>query len=119
MKLLLTLFSPIILFACSTISDQYPERKPPDLTTFYKQAGYPLEASPPQYPRKAAIRNIEGWVLFEFNLSQAGKPTNLKVIDSYPQGIFEEEASKAFKEWTFQHINDVDSYKYILEFKLR
>ncbi len=119
-QLILTIFTAILITSCTTSgSSNYAKRKSPDVETFMHQAAYPLKTVPAHYPRKAQISNTEGWVFFEFNLSESGKVKHLNVIDSHPKGIFEEVASKAISKWTFKPIKGVSSYKYVMEFQLR
>jgi len=57
---------------------------------------------PPQYPRKAITKRIEGWVLLEFTVTQTGAVINPKVIDADPPGIFNESALRVIKKWKYK-----------------
>lgn len=46
----------------------------------------PLFKRPPVYPRRALVRNTEGWVLVEFAVDEMGFVREPKVIDSKPKG---------------------------------
>lgn len=61
----------------------------------------PLVRIPPEYPRRAMSRGIEGWVMFEFTITPAGTVSDVKVIDSEPKGLFEDAATKAILRWKY------------------
>ncbi len=41
------------------------------------------------YPKKAFEANLEGWCLATFDVSPAGTPTNIDVVECSPEGHFE------------------------------
>lgn len=43
-----------------------------------------------------------GYVLFEFDISKEGKPTNIEIVEDYPKGVFAENALNALRKWTFK-----------------
>lgn len=68
------------------------------------QRGYPDRKDlrfPPQYPIEAARDNVEGYVVMLFDLKENGTTTNIKVIESSPDGVFDEEGIKALKRWVY------------------
>jgi len=46
----------------------------------------------PHFPPDALASRTEGWVMLTFDLDGSGKASNVKVIGSHPQGIFEQSA---------------------------
>lgn len=62
----------------------------------------PLVRVAPRYPRKAAMRGIEGWVKVEFTILEDGTVTDAKVIDAQPRRIFNREAVRAVLRWKFK-----------------
>jgi len=56
----------------------------------------------PQYPPKASIAGIEGWVKVEFTVSVSGMVVDVNVLDSQPRGIFEKAAVDAVSKWRFK-----------------
>ncbi len=64
--------------------------------------GNPLVRIEPQYPRKAAIQKIEGWVILKFTISKSGGVTDVKVLDSKPSKIFDRVALQALLKWKYQ-----------------
>jgi len=62
----------------------------------------PIVTISPNYPRKAAIAKIEGWVEIEFTITQGGTVINPSVIDSKPKRIFDREAIRAILKYKFK-----------------
>lgn len=67
----------------------------------------PIKVSPPEYPSKAANRNICGYGTVEFNLDEKGTPYDIRLVESYPDGIFDASAQKAAKKIRFAPAKDV------------
>lgn len=59
------------------------------------------EACDSGYPISAAKQGIEGFVQLEFDISAEGKPVNIKVVKSEPEGIFDEKAICALSKWKY------------------
>jgi protein TonB len=62
----------------------------------------PLVRIQPQYPRRAAIAKIEGFVKVEFTITTTGSVTDPKVVDSKPPRVFDREAIRAILKWKFK-----------------
>ena len=62
----------------------------------------PIVTIAPNYPRKAAIAKIEGWVRVEFTITESGTVVNPKVIESKPVRIFDREALRAILKYKFK-----------------
>jgi len=62
----------------------------------------PIVTIAPNYPRKAAIAKIEGWVEIEFTITETGTVINPKVIKSKPVRIFDREALRAIMKYKFK-----------------
>lgn len=62
----------------------------------------PLVRVAPRYPRKAAMRGIEGWVKVEFTILEDGTVADAKVVDAQPRRIFNREAVRAVLRWKFK-----------------
>ena len=62
----------------------------------------PLIRIEPQYPRKAAMQGIEGWVILQFNLTPAGSVSDVQVLSARPPRIFDREAIKALRKWKYR-----------------
>jgi TonB family protein len=61
-----------------------------------------LRGAAPRYPTDAEQRGIEGWVDLEFIVDTTGRPRDLKVTASEPQGRFDEVASEAVAQYRFE-----------------
>ena len=62
----------------------------------------PIVKVPPQYPRRATQRGIEGWVLVEFTITATGAVINPMVIDADPPGIFNRSAMRTIVKWKYK-----------------
>ena len=62
----------------------------------------PIVKVPAQYPRRAAERGIEGWVMLEFTVTKQGTVTDVEVVDADPKGYFERSAVRAAQKWKYK-----------------
>ena len=62
----------------------------------------PLVRVLPQYPPQAVSRGIEGWVVVEFTISEAGTVKNPVVLESHPSDIFNREMLRAIRKWKYK-----------------
>ncbi len=78
----------------------------------------------PRYPRVAAVNGTEGYVSFQFDINEDGSVSDIKVVDSSPKGVFEQEAKRAIAKWKFKAKMEngravkQGNMHYTLEFKL-
>ena len=56
----------------------------------------------PQYPVEAQMKGIEGWVLLQFDVSESGSVSNIKVLKSKPPRIFDRAAASAVVKWKYK-----------------
>jgi TonB family protein len=49
----------------------------------------------PEYPADAFLNGIEGYVILEFTVTRLGKVKDIKVIESGPEGVFDDAAVAA------------------------
>lgn len=56
----------------------------------------------PKYPIQAARSKQEGSIILEFDINKDGSTGNIKVIDSFPDGVFDKEATVALKQWQYK-----------------
>ena len=59
---------------------------------------------PPQYPRRAAERGIEGCVLLEYTVTPLGAVSEPVVVQANPPGIFDRAATRAALRLSLIHI---------------
>ncbi len=62
----------------------------------------PIFRVPPRYPMRAANRRIEGWVKVEFTITELGTVTDAKVVEAYPNSVFNRSALRAIAKWKFK-----------------
>ena len=62
----------------------------------------PIVKVAPQYPRRAAQKGIEGYVVVEFTVSKLGTVINPKVIEAAPPNIFNRAALSAAKKFKYK-----------------
>ena len=62
----------------------------------------PLVRIPPQYPMRAKRLKIEGYVVVQFIIDEAGAVERAQVVKASPEGIFEKAALRAIKRWKFK-----------------
>lgn len=61
-----------------------------------------LARTPLEYPPRAKAKEIEGYVLLSILINEKGKVEEVKVLESEPQGTFEEVAIRNIKKWKFE-----------------
>jgi periplasmic protein TonB len=57
---------------------------------------------PAQYPEKARKKGITGFVLFNILISAEGNIEDIRVLESSPNGVFEQSATESLKNWKFE-----------------
>ncbi len=58
--------------------------------------------APMTYPPRARAKGVEGYVIFSLLIGITGEIEQLKVIESYPEGIFDEAATQGINQWQFE-----------------
>lgn len=73
----------------------------------------------PIYPRKARLKNLEGFVSLSFDIDQDGNVVNINVLEANPKRVFEKSAIQALKKWQFP-VKDGNKQSQVitLEFKM-
>lgn len=62
----------------------------------------PIVKVAPIYPRRALSRGIEGYVIVEFVVTKQGSVRSPVVVESKPQGIFDQAAKDAAKKFKYK-----------------
>lgn len=62
----------------------------------------PLVRVNPQYPSRALLANVEGWVHVEFTITAAGTVKDARVLDADPPGYFERAALAAVQKYKYK-----------------
>ncbi|GIU41380.1 protein TonB [Shewanella sairae] len=63
---------------------------------------YPTMRVEPKYPVEAAKANQNGFVQLQFDITPNGAVTNVSVIKSSPEKVFDQVAIAALKQWQYQ-----------------
>ena len=58
--------------------------------------------SPPTYPARARAKGIEGYVVFSLLIGITGEIEQVKIIESQPQGVFDDAAMQSMQAWKFE-----------------
>jgi len=56
----------------------------------------------PGYPEKAMRYSRVGYVVVEYNINTNGEVVSPKVVDAMPEGIFNDAAITAIKQWKYE-----------------
>ena len=59
---------------------------------------------PPKYPRRAAEREVSGWVELEFMVMEDGTTSNVEISRSEPDKVFDRAAIDAVERWEFEPV---------------
>ncbi|MEE4244259.1 MAG: energy transducer TonB [Kangiellaceae bacterium] len=84
----------------------------------------PMVIIEPQYPRKAQMEGLEGYVKFRFTVKADGYAKDVTIVDAKPRRIFDRNARRAIYKWKFKpkvvdgKAVDQPNMYYTLEFKL-
>ena len=62
----------------------------------------PLVRIPADYPLSALSREIEGWVLVRFTVTETGSVADPEILRSEPPGVFDRAAKRAVLKWKYQ-----------------
>ncbi|WP_280554602.1 TonB family protein [Halomonas sp. 25-S5] len=81
----------------------------------------PVSRVPPNYPRRALRRGLEGHVELEFLIQPDGRvdPSSIRVLEARPRRAFEAAAESAVAEWRFEPDGRLRRARQRLEFQLR
>lgn len=62
----------------------------------------PVHRTAPEYPPRARAKGITGHVTLRVLIGKSGSVEKVKVVDSFPEGVFDEAAASAVRSWQFQ-----------------
>lgn len=62
----------------------------------------PIEQVKPKMPREAALKGIEGFITFSFDINEDGRVENIKVTDAENRSVFEAEARRAVRKFRYR-----------------
>ncbi|MBT8058700.1 MAG: TonB family protein [Xanthomonadales bacterium] len=58
--------------------------------------------APMIFPPRARAKGVEGYVVFSLLIGVTGEIEQLKIIESYPEGVFDESATQGINQWRFE-----------------
>ncbi|MCL1137929.1 M56 family metallopeptidase [Shewanella pneumatophori] len=80
---------------------------------------YPTVRIEPKYPAEAIEANQNGFVQLKFDITPSGAVTNVSVIKSSPEKVFDAVAITALKQWQYQSsVKGVQGSKVQLDFEI-
>jgi len=78
--------------------------EPPSLTAYSSDSPVPTAMVQATYPHRALSRGIEGYVDVAFDVTETGATTNVRVISSQPENVFDRAAVRAVQSWKFSPV---------------
>jgi protein TonB len=63
------------------------------------QASY---QAPMMFPPRARAQGVEGYVVFSLLIGITGEIEQLEIVESYPEGVFDEAATQGINQWKFE-----------------
>jgi len=67
-----------------------------------------IKIKEPRYPKDAAMKGLQGYNRFQFDVDPNGKPRNILLVDSFPSEVFDRASLNAIRQWTFEPGKDAD-----------
>ena len=58
--------------------------------------------APLLYPPRARAKGLEGYVVFSLLIGITGEVEQLQIVESYPEGIFDDAATQGINQWKFE-----------------
>lgn len=73
----------------------------------------------PKYPVEAARQRVEGYTKSELKIDGNGAVVGIKIVESYPAGVFDAVSIRAFEKWRFEPSNEgISTTQVQLDFKM-
>ena len=58
--------------------------------------------APVTYPPRARAKGTEGYVVFSLLIGITGEIEQVRIVESYPEGVFDEAATQGINQWRFE-----------------
>lgn len=58
--------------------------------------------APMVYPPRARAQGVQGYVVFSLLIGITGEIEQMQIVESYPEGIFDEAATQGINQWQFE-----------------
>ncbi|WP_421132792.1 M56 family metallopeptidase [Alteromonas sp. A079] len=62
----------------------------------------PVKRVEPLYPQNAVTNELEGSVVLQFDITETGTTDNISIVNSTPEGVFDESARYALSQWEYK-----------------
>ncbi len=76
---------------------------------------YPTMRVEPIYPAQAAKDNIEGAVLLKFDVDAQGNTTNIRIVASEPENVFDQASIDALAQWQYSSEQKLLSHNHMVQ----
>src|SRR6185295_8214412 len=95
-----------------------PQETPPPASVAVVAAVTPISRAPVDFPRAAARQGIDaGTVKARLAINAEGRVTEVRVLASKPEGVFDREAIRSLEQWRFNTGAQGRSYEVEIAFK--
>ncbi len=79
----------------------------------------PIERVNPNYPQEAVNKGLEGDVVLRFSVEPDGTTSNIQIVNSVHNGVFDQSAKNALSQWIYTAPNEkVEGLEVALTFSL-
>ncbi|KJV26105.1 TonB family protein [Pantoea sp. SM3] len=78
----------------------------------------PLQMEKPVYPYYAYKNHIEGKVKFLFDVDAEGKVSEMRIIESTPEHLFDDAVIRAVSKWRFEKGHPTKNIPLIIEMRI-
>lgn len=78
----------------------------------------PLQMEKPVYPYYANKNHIEGKVKFFFDVDAQGKVSEMRIIESTPEHLFDDAVIRAVSKWRFEKGHPTKNIPLIIEMRI-
>lgn len=58
--------------------------------------------APMMFPPRARAQGVEGYVVFSLLIGITGEIEQMEIVESYPEGVFDEAATQGINQWKFE-----------------
>jgi len=66
------------------------------------QAPRAVYQAPVTFPARARAQGIKGYVVFSLLIGITGEIEQMEIVESYPEGVFDEAATQGINQWKFE-----------------
>lgn len=66
------------------------------------QISTPIVRIEPQYPREAAMKGAQGYVIAEFDITESGTVENIRIKEASPRRLFDNSVKSALRKWKYR-----------------